>query len=155
MKKYKLSIIGYLKKMNTTYCKITRLIECFGMPLLTVIMRFYIAKIFFNSGLSKLTIWQSTLSLFEDEYQVPFIPFEIAAYIATFFELTCPIFLIIGLASRIVTLPLLFMLGVIQLTYLSSIDHFYWGIFLCTILFYGPGKLSVDHIISKKFFCKN
>ncbi|MGI9046588.1 MAG: hypothetical protein ACR2FI_07330 [Burkholderiales bacterium] len=30
-------------------------------------------------------------------------------------------------------------------------EHFYWGFLLLVTLFHGPGKLSIDHLISRKF----
>lgn len=113
-------------------------------------MRFWMAKIFWYSGLTKISSWQSTVFLFKDEYKVPIIPPEIAAYFATAFELTCPVLLVLGLGTRFATLPMLAMTAVIQFTYLDLIDHSYWAMLLALILFYGPGSLSLDHFISKK-----
>jgi len=31
-------------------------------------------------------------------------------------------------------------------------DHQYWGLLLLVILFHGPGKLSIDHLIRRRFF---
>lgn len=149
------SATSCLEKVHNIYCRTTYLMERVGMSLILVVMRLYVARDFFNSGLSKITIWCSTLSLFRDEYQVPFIPFELAAYLSTFFELTCSILLVFGFLSRFAALPLLFMTAVIQLTYISSMEHFYWAVFLCAIIFYGPGKISFDYFIHKKFFAKN
>jgi putative oxidoreductase len=39
--------------------------------------------------------------LFENEYQVPLIPWELAAYLGTAAELILPIFLVVGLATRL------------------------------------------------------
>lgn len=113
----------------------------------------WIAGIFWYSGLTKIAIWANTLYLFEEEYKVPYLNYEVAAYLATFFELTCPMLLVLGLATRVATLPLLVMTAVIQFTYLDLIDHRYWAMLLCTILFYGPGLISADYLI-KYFYSK-
>lgn len=141
--------------MNTLiqyYIQTTQWLNHIGMSLLILLMRLWIAKIFWYSGMTKITDWQSALFLFREEYKVPLIPPEIAAYLATAAELTCPILLVIGLATRFATLPLLCMTAVIQFTYLNFIDHAYWAMLLATILMYGPGVLSLDYFIKKKFF---
>ncbi len=114
-------------------------------------MRFWMARIFFYSGLSKISDWQATIYLFQNMYKVPVINPEIAAYLAAAVELTCPIFLILGLATRFATIPMLVMTAVIEFTYLNLIDHSYWAMLLFTILFYGPGLWSLDYLIKRRW----
>ena len=113
-------------------------------------IRLHMAKIFWYSGLTKISNWQSTIYLFKYEYAVPIIPVEIAASLATITELTTPILLLLGFVSRLSALPMLIMTVVIQFTYLDLIDHLYWAILLCIIIFHGPGRYSIDHLI----YCK-
>lgn len=141
----------FISKLVQIYLSVLRVLEKIALPVLVLFMRFWMAKIFWYSGLTKISNWQSTVFLFKDEYKVPVIPPEIAAYFATTFELSCPILLILGFATRFATLPMLAMTAVIQFTYLDLIDHRYWAMLLALILFYGPGPLSLDHWISKKF----
>lgn len=130
---------------------VLKLFEKSALPVLVLFMRFWMAKIFWYSGLTKISSWQSTVFLFKEEYKVPVIPPEIAAYFAISFELACPVLLVLGLGARFATLPMLAMTAVIQFTYLDLIDHRYWAMLLALILFYGPGSLSLDHLILKKF----
>jgi len=67
--------------------------------------------------------------------------------------LLCPVLLVLGLATRLATLPMLAMTAVIQLTYMDLIDHYYWGILLSLILLYGPSKIAIDAKI-KQYFIK-
>ena len=124
---------------------------CILQSLLLLIIRLWIARIFLLSGLVKISDFSNTIALFSDEYKVPFIPPMFAAVSATTFELLCPVLLIIGLASRLSVLPLLVMTAVIQFTYDQNIQHAYWAMLLVTILAFGPGKLSIDHLIRNKF----
>ena len=119
-------------------------------PLLVFFMRFWMAKIFWYSGLTKIDSWQSTVYLFQYEYAVPIIPAELAAAMATATELSAPILLLLGFMTRLAAIPMLIMTAVIQFTYLDLIVHLYWAILLGTIILYGPGKYSIDHL-----FCKN
>ena len=83
------------------------------------------ARVFWYSGLTKISSFDSTIYLFEYEYKVPVIPPEIAAYLATITELSMPVFLILGLFSRLACLPLIAMTLVIQFTYLELVEHLY------------------------------
>ena len=116
-----------------------------------LIIRLWMARVFWVSGTIKISDWSNTIYLFTNEHPVPGMPPLVAAIFGTTFELTCPILLTLGLASRLATLPLLVMTAVIYFTYDSNIEGIYWAILLASILFFGPGKLSVDHWIRKKF----
>lgn len=119
-------------------------------PLWWLGIRIWIAYVFFKSGLTKIDEFDATLFLFEYEYNVPFIPPYFAAVSATFFELVCPILLVLGVATRFAALPLLVMTAVIQFTYQEHVQHIYWAIILSGLLLHGAGKLSIDHFIHKK-----
>ncbi|MDE1901270.1 MAG: DoxX family protein [Alphaproteobacteria bacterium] len=119
--------------------------------LLLLLERFWMSKIFFQSGLLKVSDWGNTLFLFANEYSVPLLSPKLAAYAATAVELSCPILLIIGLGSRLAAIPMIVMTGVIEFTYTDNPQHFFWAMVLATILCFGPGKISLDHLIWKKF----
>jgi len=120
------------------------------LPLILLIMRLWMAKIFGLAGLIKLSNWQTTLSLFEYEYKIPIISPTLAAYMAAATELTCPILLTLGFATRFACLPMLMMAITIQLTYLNMVDHIYWMMLLSMLITLGAGPLSLDYLINKK-----
>jgi len=132
------------------YRKIIHIFEHTGMPWLVLGLRLWIARIFWYSGLTKISHWPATTYLFKYEYKLPYLNPEGAAYVFTFFELVCPILLTVGLATRLATIPILIMIAIIQVTYLNISDHGYWAVMLATILFYGPGRISMDHYIKNK-----
>ncbi len=135
----------FISKMIRFFQKL----EIVGWPLLLVVIRFKMAHIFWKSGRIKFTHWDSTMSLFRFEYKVPYLPPDLAAYLAMTFELVCPVLLIFGLMTRLAAIPLLIMTAVIQFTYLQHSDHTYWAILLGTLLLKGAGPLSLDG-----YFCK-
>jgi putative oxidoreductase len=75
----------------------------------------------------------------------------IAATLATTFELTCSTLLIVGLATRLATLPFLAMIATIHLFVYPSAwsEHLVWGSILLFILTRGPGALSLDELIAR------
>jgi len=124
-----------------------------------IIFRLYMAKIFFLAGLTKIKSMDTTLMLFEYEYEVPIIPFDVAAYLSTFAELFFPILLVLGLAGRF-SAGALFVLNIVAAISYPDIspggvnDHYFWGAMLLVLVMYGPGKASVDAWIQKRFFPK-
>lgn len=125
-------------------------------PLLVLGFRLYVAQVFFMSGLTKIQSWSSTLSLFEYEYNVPVIPPQIAAYMATAGELILPVMLVLGLFSRPAALGL-FVLNVVaaisypDISIAGEKDHIIWGAMLAVIFAFGPGTLSIDKVLSNRW----
>jgi putative oxidoreductase len=113
-----------------------------------LLFRLAVASVFLKAGLTKIASWELTIQLFRDEYKVPVLPPELAARMATTFELACPILLIIGLATRLATLPLLGMIMVIQLFVYPGAwsEHLTWGSILLVLLTRGPGGVSLDRL---------
>lgn len=125
-----------------------------------LIARLWVAKLFFDSGLSKIQDWGATIVLFKYDYQVPFLDPIIAAYLGTACEFILPFLLTIGLGGRITIFSFFTynLICVISFPFLWTpvginglYNHISWGILLMMLLFHGLGRLSLDHLIHKKF----
>jgi putative oxidoreductase len=125
-------------------------LETHGWNLLLLGIRLWMAHIFWKAGKFKLYHMAATIHLFRFEYKVPYFPPDIAAYMATFFEVICPVLLILGLMTRLATIPLLVIVAIIQLTYTSCLDHLYWALLLGVLLFKGAGAISLDAMWHKR-----
>jgi putative oxidoreductase len=125
----------------------------FPASILQFLLRLSIGAVFWHSGMTKIASWDTTIALFRDEYMVPILPPELAASLAATVELTCPVLLVLGLATRLATLPMLGMTFVIEVFVYPEqwIEHLMWASVLVFILTRGPGALSVDHLISRRF----
>jgi putative oxidoreductase len=122
----------------------------FPLSILQLGMRLGVGFVFFNAGVLKFQSFEFAVKLFQDEYKVPLLPPEVAAQVTMFNELTWPVFLFVGLASRLATLPLLGQLVVMEMTYPKAwSDHLFWGSVLVFILTRGPGALSLDYLIEQ------
>jgi putative oxidoreductase len=126
-------------------------------PIVDLGVRLWVANVFFTSGMTKIQNWSSTVSLFENEYAVPILPPEIAAYVGTATELTLPIFLTLGLITRPAAIALFVFNIIAALTYpdisaLGIKDHQVWGLLMLVTIVHGPGQLSLDHWLKSKFF---
>ncbi len=149
-----------LSQLTDLYTRFYGGVEKGLTPLVLLFVRIWAAKAFFQSGLVKIASWDSTLYLFEEEYQVPLIPWEMAAYMGTAAELILPPLLILGLLSR-GTASVLFVFNIIAVISYPVLweqgfyDHQLWGLMFLTTVIFGPGMLSADHWLKKRFSTAN
>lgn len=117
--------------------------------------RFYVAWVFFLSGLTKIRDWETTLFLFEEEYSVPLLNYELAAWLSTLGELVLPVLLVLGLMGRFSALGL----SVINIVAVLSLDviapaaftlHVVWGLLLVQVLIWGSGSVSADYWLKRR-----
>jgi putative oxidoreductase len=132
----------------------------FSSSLFQLALRLYIAKVFFSAGLTKIRDFSSTVALFENEYMVPLLAPWQAAMVGTAAELGLPILLLLGLASRPTALALFAFNAVAVWSYpdispAGMRDHLLWGLILLVTVFYGPGRVSIDHLLKMRFARNN
>ena len=115
--------------------------------------RIGIGAVFFMSGRTKvegvLTVTDSAVALFRDEYRVPLLPPELAAHLAAYAEHLLPILLLLGLATRLSALGLLAMTAVIQIFVYPDAwpTHLTWAVPLLYLAGRGAGPASLDHAL--------
>lgn len=125
-------------------------------PLALLAARLYVAQVFWLSGLTKIRDWDTTLALFENEYQVPLLSPAVAAWMGTGGELALPVLLALGLAGRFAAagLSVVNVVAVLSLAEIAPAalqQHQFWGSLLLGLLLWGPGKLSLDGLIARRF----
>ncbi|MBI5891474.1 MAG: DoxX family protein [Nitrosomonadales bacterium] len=125
-------------------------------PALDLGLRLFLANVFFKSGLTKIQTWDSTLYLFREEYKVPLLPPDFAAYLGTGAELALPVLLVFGLLGRFAALGLTILNAVAAYSYYDQLSeaglnqHLYWGLLLAVLLLHGLGKWSADEWLEKR-----
>ncbi len=153
--------------MKNIFCKVAKLWAFIGNslhkihPLVDLFARLYISKVFFMSGLSKISDWETTIWLFEEEYAVPLLSPEIAACLATTGELVLPILLVVGLLTRFAATGLFILNLVAVLSYYSTLqsspaalqDHLQWGILLAFIATASAKLFTLDRLLLQKTRC--
>jgi putative oxidoreductase len=129
-----------------------------SLPMLA--LRLTLALPFWKSGLTKWDDW-FTLSfgaraLFTDEYKLHLFGAEysypapeLMAWASAIGEVTLPVLLVFGLATRYAALGLLVMTGIIQLTYPDGWMNFHlpWAAMALAIVAFGPGKIALDWVL--------
>ncbi len=119
--------------------------------LVALMLRVFPALVFWQSGQTKVegfSIRDSTWFLFEHEYDLPLVPHEVAAVMATVAEHLLPVLLILGLFTRLSALGLLGMTAVIQIFVYPDawMTHGLWAAPLLAVVARGPGRWSIDHV---------
>jgi putative oxidoreductase len=120
-------------------------------------IRLWVSWDFLKSGWLKVTSWQNTLFLFQNEYHTPVLPPEVAAVMGAAGELAFPALLIVGLTSRLGAVGL-FAVNVMAVVSYADVllsegfeaalaQHYMWGFGLAVLIAFGPGKLSLDHLL--------
>ena len=126
--------------------------EAVPYALLALPIRIAVATVFWNSGMTKLANWDTAVALFTDEYRLPVLPPELAAYMAASIELSMPVLLVLGLLTRPAAAVLLGMTAVIEIFVypLAWPTHIQWAAMLLMLLCRGPGAPSLDQVLWQK-----
>jgi len=153
------TIVAMLDRMNQ---KIMLIVPAWFVALLC---RLAVATQFWHSVQTKISGWElfgqswkvwdlsaSTFMLFENEYTVPLLPPDVAAYMATFGEFFLSIGIVLGLLTRLSAIGLLVMTTVIQLFVYPDAwgEHILWAALLVYLIRNGGGSLSIDHWLQRK-----
>jgi len=124
-----------------------------GDSLLSLVARIAAAGIFFLSGRTKvdgaLTVTDSAIGLFRDEYRLPLLSPELAAHLAAYAEHLFPLLLVLGLFTRGAALALLGMTAVIQVFVYPDawVTHLCWAGLLLYLVGRGGGVLALDRLL--------
>jgi putative oxidoreductase len=123
--------------------------------LLLLIARVSIASVFFLSGRTKveglMSLKRTTFVLFREEYALPLINPDHAAYLAAYAEHLFPILLVLGLLTRPAAFALLGMTAVIEIFVYPQAwsTHLSWAGLLLPLLAHGGGRWSLDYLLNR------
>ncbi len=142
--------------LAATLSGLIRAYERIPADIVAVLARLQAGWVFWASGQTKVdgfALKDSTFYLFREEYKLPLVPPEAAAYLATFAEHAFPALLLIGLGARFSATALLMMTLVIQIFVYPEayMTHGWWVLALLFIMKNGPGTFSLDHLIRRRF----
>lgn len=144
--------LPFITKLRADWVFLRVWLGRFPLSFVQLAMRIAIGAIFFNSGRLKLDSFEFAVRLFAEEYRLPFLDPVWAARLAMVTELTFPVFLFVGLATRFATLPLLAMIAVIEVFVYPQawVEHLLWASVLVFLLTQGPGVFSVDYLVERR-----
>jgi putative oxidoreductase len=144
--------LARLGPLDALYARVTTWLA----PLALLALRLPVAVVFWRSGRTKVEGWNlfdvgpTQAFLFEHEFGMPFPAFT--AQVTAIAEHVLPVMLVLGLATRVGAAGMLVMTAVIQLFVFPDAwfsDHMWWAVILFAVMALGPGKLSLDHLLSR------
>lgn len=127
--------------------------------LVQFLLRFALAVPFWKSGTLKwngfLQLNDTAIDLFAEEFKLhlPGGPYDfpapgVMAFLAGCSEVVLPVLLVLGFGTRFAALGLLLMTCIIELTVPDGWPiHLTWAAMAFGIMAWGPGRLSVDHVL--------
>ena len=145
-----MNFVSTVSRLNASLAKVLNHLQS---PF-ALIARAYVSWQFLKSGYLKLSSWDSTLYLFQNEYHTPVLTPHAAAVAGTFGELFFPTLLVLGLAARFGAIGLFAVNAMAVISYRQVLlaegfeaalaEHVLWGAVIAFLAVYGAGKLSVD-----------
>lgn len=142
--------------------KANHLVQTIAAPsIVQLVLRVALAVPFWRSGILKwsgfLRLNDTAVTLFSDEFMLhlPGGPYHfpaptVMAFLSGCGEITFPILLILGLGTRFAALGLLFMTLIVELTVPDGWPiHLTWAAMALAIMAYGPGRVSLDHLLGR------
>ena len=151
------SIPGLAAQASRVQARVTEFLR----PLALLALRLPVAAVFWRSGRTRVEGWnifeisEAQAFLFEYEFGLP-LP-VLMAHLTAAAEHILPVLLVLGLFTRLGALGMLTMTAVIQVfvypdAWLNA--HMFWATILFAVVVLGPGKISLDHLIAKRFAAK-
>ena len=139
--------------MISAFVRVRALLERVPYAALALPLRLAVATIFWNSAMTKLANWDAALTLFVEEYRVPVLPPELAAYLAVSVELATPVLMVLGLFTRGAAAVLLGMTAVIEIFVYPQAwpTHLQWAAMLLVLLCRGAGAVSLDAVLWRRY----
>ena len=151
---------GLITRLIAMFVVLPATLLCNLHSLFALGIRWYVSYQFLASGWLKITSWETTNSLFENEYHTPLLAPHVAAVVGTFGELFFPALLVIGLTSRLSALAVFCVNGMAVISYWHVLStegfeaalgqHYLWGFMLVVLIVYGPGRLSLDALLAPR-----
>lgn len=151
------STSGILAGLAETFEPLRSALELYAKPLVLLLARLWMAKIFFDAGWARITNWGSQDFLFSSIHPLPFLPSSLAAPVTTAGELGLAVLLAFGLLGRLSATGLLVMTMVIQWVVgqtpegiengIANPSHYYWMLIFGLLIVSGPGRISLDELL--------
>ncbi|MBI5924846.1 MAG: DoxX family protein [Aquabacterium sp.] len=131
-------------------------LEVWPQALALLAARLYLFDVFFKSGRTKVRDWDATLFLFSEEYHVPVLSPELAAWMGTGGELGFSVLLALGLLTRPAAIGLFFVNAMAVISYpdlapAALKDHHLWGVLALALACFGAGRLSLDSLAWRRW----
>lgn len=153
---------GALTSVARFAYKVERVLAAVALPsLVLLVLRFALAVPFWKSGILKwdgfLRLSDTAVTLFTDEFMLhlpggpyPYPAPALMAFLSGCAEITFPILLVLGFATRFAALGLLVMTLIVELTVPDGWPiHLTWAAMALALIAWGPGFFSLDALFRR------
>lgn len=160
----RVTAIEELQPIALLAAKASELIQMVAQPsFVQLVMRLALAVPFWKSGILKwsgfLKLSDTAITLFSYEFMLhlPGGPYHypvptVMAFLSGCGEVTFPVLLVLGFATRFAALGLLLMTIIVELTVPDGWPvHITWAAMALGIMAWGPGRVSIDHLARNVF----
>ncbi len=144
-----LKYAAWLKFSGVSVDFFNRVVRRLIWPKADLVIRLWLAEIFFVSGVLKLTAWHTALDLATNEYAVSWMNPVSAAYTGVGIEVLGGVLLAIGFMTRYAAIPMLILSLVIQFAYLPFDNQLFWALLFAWYAIQGAGPLSIDSLLRR------
>ncbi|WP_291520662.1 FAD-dependent oxidoreductase [Acidithiobacillus sp.] len=118
-------------------------------PMADLLIRLWLAKVFFVSGVLKIFDLSVAPYLSNVAYPVPWVEPLSPTYLGAAIQMVIPVLLALGLATRWAALYMLILVLVVQFNYLAIDINLYSAVLFGWFVICGAGPLSLDHLLAR------
>jgi len=118
-------------------------------PYVELIIRLWVAKLFFFFGIQELMHWTAALQIVDEENPFPLLAPIVSAYISTGANLVCAILLALGAMTRYASIPLLVLAVITQSRFEPFDTQLFWIALFCWYGIHGAGPISFDNLLRR------
>ena len=118
-------------------------------PYAELIIRLWIAKLFFSFGVQQLMHWTAVLQISAEENPFPSLAPALSAYLGTGANLICAVLMALGLMTRYASLPLLLLAAITQVRFEPFDTQLFWIALFGWYLVHGAGPISLDNLLRR------
>lgn len=118
-------------------------------PMADLLIRLWLAKVFFVSGVLKIFDLSVAPYLSNVAYPVPWVEPLSPTYLGAAIQMVIPVLLALGLATRWAALYMLILVLVVQFNYLAIDINLYSAVLFGWFAICGAGPLSLDHLLAR------
>ncbi len=118
-------------------------------PMADLLIRLWLAKVFFVSGVLKIFDLSVAPYLSNVAYPVPWVEPLSPTYLGAAIQMVIPVLLALGLATRWAALYMLILVLVVQFNYLALDINLYSAVLFGWFVICGAGPLSLDHLLAR------
>jgi NADH dehydrogenase/putative oxidoreductase len=142
---------SFVTALAAFFARVTRVAN-FCAPVVDLLVRLWLAQLFWMSGLAALANWRAAFAQFPGLAESLAMQPDLAAALLTAARLALPPLLLIGLGTRLAALPLLALSLAAYYAHPAQDAPLLWALLSGWYVAIGPGALSLDHFIARGIY---